>query len=45
MVPDELSRLPLNGNQETTQTSIYQKEMMSDIKDIKELSEGNFSIN
>ena len=29
IVADALSRLPLNGNQETTQKSIYKKEIVS----------------
>ena len=35
MVADALSRLPLNGNQETTQKSTYQKGIVSEINDIK----------
>ena len=45
MVADTLSRLPLNGNEETTYKSTYQKEKVLKINDIKELSEGNFPIN
>ena len=37
--------IPLNGNQETTQNSTYQREIMSEINDIKELPEGTFPIN
>ena len=32
---DALSRLPLNGNQKTTQKSTYQKEIVSEINTIK----------
>ena len=45
IVADALSRLPLNGNQNTTQRSTYHKEIVSEINDIKELPEGNFPIN
>ena len=31
IVADALSRFPLNGNQETTQKSIYQNEIVSEI--------------
>ena len=34
-----------NGNQENTHKSNYQKEIMSEINDIKELLEGTFPIN
>ena len=42
---DELSRLPSNGNQETTQKSTYKREIVSEIIDIEELPEGTFTIN
>ena len=42
---DVLSWLPLNGNQETTQKSTYQKEIVSEIDYIEELPEGTFPIN
>ena len=45
IVSDVLSRIPLNGNQETTQNSTYQKEIVSEINDIEELPKGNFPIN
>ena len=45
IVADALLRLPLNGNQETTQNSTYQKEIMSEINDIVELPEGTFPLN
>ena len=44
IVADGLSRIPLNGNQETTQKSTYQQEIVSEINDIKEILEGTFSI-
>ena len=44
VVSDALSRLPLNGNQETTQKSTYQKQIMSEINDIKELTEVTFPV-
>ena len=44
MLVDALSRLPLNGNEETTQKSTYQNEILSEINDIEELSEGTFTI-
>ena len=40
-----LSRIPLNGNQETTQNSTYQQEIVSEINDIEELPESTFPIN
>ena len=40
-----LSRLPLNWNEETTQKSTYQKEIVSEINDFEELPEGTFLIN
>ena len=42
---DALSRTPLNGNQDTTQKSTYQKEIVSEINNIEEIPEGNFPIN
>ena len=39
IVADGLSRLTLNGNQETTQKSTYQQEIVSEINDIEELPE------
>ena len=45
MVADRLSRIPLNGNQDTTQKSTYQKEIVSKTNNIKELPEGTFHIN
>ena len=45
IVSDALSRIPLNGNEENTQKSIYQKEIMSEINDTEELPEGTFPIN
>ena len=44
MVAGALSILPLNGNQETTQKSTYQKQIMSEINDIKELTEVTFPV-
>ena len=44
IVAERLSRIPLNGNQETTQKSTHQQEIVSEINDIKEIPEGNFSI-
>ena len=41
---DALSQLPNNGDQKTTQDSGYTTEIMSEINDIEELSEGNFPI-
>ena len=35
ILADALSRLPFNGNQETTQKSTYQKEIVSEINDIE----------
>ena len=35
----------LNGNEEATQNSTYQKEIVSEINDIKEVPEGDFPIN
>ena len=45
IVSERLSRIPLNGNQETTQKSTYQQEIVSEINDIKEIPEGTFPIN
>ena len=45
IVVDTLSRLPLNGNQDTTQKSTYQEENVSEINGIEEQPEGNFPIN
>ena len=45
MVADGLSRISLNGNQETTQNSTYQQEILSEINDTKEIPEGTFPIN
>ena len=45
IVADAISRFPLNGNQETTQKSTYQREIVSEINDTKEILEGNFPIN
>ena len=36
---DALSIFPMNGNQETTQESTYEKEIVSEIKNIEELPE------
>ena len=41
---DALSRLPLNGNQETTQESTYKKKIVSEINDTKEIPEGVFNL-
>ena len=45
IVADALSRLPLIGNQETSQTATYQNEKLSEINDIKEVLEDTFPIN
>ena len=45
LVADAISRLPLNGNQETSQRSTYQQEIVSEINYIEEIPEGNFPIN
>ena len=45
MVADVLSRIPLNVNQDTTQKSTYQQEVVSEINDIGEIPEGTFPIN
>ena len=39
MVDEKLSRIPLNGNQETTQKFTYAKEIVSEFYDIKKLTE------
>ena len=44
MVSDVLSRLPLYGNQDTTQKSTYQQEIVSEINDRKEIPEDTFPI-
>ena len=45
IVSERLSRIPLNGNQETTQKSTYQQEIVSEINDTEEIPEGTFPIN
>ena len=45
MVTDALSRLTFNGNQETTHKSNYQQEIVSEINDTEEITEGYFPIN
>ena len=45
MVTDRLSRIPLNGNEDTTHKSTYQQEIVSEINDTEELPEGDFPIN
>ena len=42
---DALSILTLNGNQDNTQNSTYQKEIVSEINDIEKLPDGTFPIN
>ena len=42
---DALSIFSINGNQETTHESTYQKEIVSEINDTKELPECIFPIN
>ena len=42
---DEISILPLNGNQYNTQKSTDKNEIVSEIKDTKEVPEVNFPIN
>ena len=44
IVVDALSISPLNGNQETTQKSTYQKEILSEINYIEEIPEDDFNI-
>ena len=41
---DAISRLPNNGNQETTYESTYLAETMLELYDIEELPEGTFTI-
>ena len=45
IIVDGLSKMPLNGNGDTTQNSTYQKEMCSKINDIEEIPEGTSTIN
>ena len=45
IVSDALSIFTLNRNQETTQKSTYQQEIVSEINDIKDIPEGTFPIN
>ena len=45
IVADGLSRIPLNGNGDTTKKSTHQKEKVLAINDIKEIPEGIFPIN
>ena len=45
IVSDSLSRIPLNGNKYITQKSTDLKEILSEINDIEELTEGTFTIN
>ena len=40
IVADALSRLSMNGNQETTRESTYEKEILLEIIETKEISEG-----
>ena len=42
IVADALSRMPSNGNEDITENSIYQKEIVSEINDIEEIPEGTF---
>ena len=42
---DRISRIPLNGNEDNTQKSTYQQEIVSEINDTEELPEVNFPIN
>ena len=44
MVADALSRLPINGNQDTTHESTYTTETMSELYYIGELLEGMFPL-
>ena len=39
---DVLSKIPLNGNEETTQNSACQQEIVLEINDKEEIPEGNF---
>ena len=41
---DTLSRLTLNGNQDTTHNSTYQQEIVSEINDTEEIPEGTYPI-
>ena len=45
MVTDALSRFSLNVNQDTTNNSTYQYQLVSEINDIKEIPEGDFPFN
>ena len=45
IVEYDLSRLLLDGNQESTQKPTYQKEILSEINEIEEIPEGTFTIN
>ena len=45
LVAYALSRIPLDGNQETKQKFTYQREIVSEINNIEELTEGNFHRN
>ena len=45
MVVDAISKFPLNVNQDTTQKCTYQKEIVLEINDIKEIPGGTFPIN
>ena len=45
MATNAPSIFPLNRNQQTTQNSTYQKEIVSCINDIKEISESSFPMN
>ena len=45
IVADGLSIIPLNGNEETTQKSTYQQEIVSEINDIEEILESTFPMN
>ena len=42
---DKISRSALNGNEDTTKKYNYQKEIVADINDIKEIPEGTLHIN
>ena len=44
IVSDALSRLAINGNQDTTHESMYTMETMSELYNTKELSEGKFPL-
>ena len=45
IVSDALSIFPFNGNQDSSQNSTYQKEIVPEINDIEEIPEGTFPIN